>query len=144
MNTIYQTELTGRLATDLRAFLLLCEDALALMTRESIALAGSAAYHPIEFCRRRKDLLPHLEKALTRLRSQRLAWQQEQQNSGAQNEEIKSLFQTIQGVLMKVLTLDRENQQALLRRGLVPAQHLPPAAAQKPNFVANLYRRNDV
>jgi hypothetical protein len=29
-----------------------------------------------------------------------------------------------------------------LRRGLVPAAHLPPVASQQPHFVANLYRRH--
>lgn len=139
MNSILPHELTGKLASDLRAFLLLCEDALALVTRENHALTSSAGYQPIEFCQRRKDLLPHLEKALTRLRIQRVVWQQSGREA---NEELKSLFQTIQGILMKVFTLDRENQQALLRRGLVPAQFVPSAAAQKPNFVAGLYQRH--
>ena len=52
------------------------------------------------------------------------------------------MFQTIQSLLMKVLLLDRENQQALLRRGLVPAKHLPPVAAQQPHYVAGLYQRH--
>jgi hypothetical protein len=43
---------------------------------------------------------------------------------------------------MKILLLDRENQQAMLRRGLVPARHLPPPAAQRPHFVAGLYQRH--
>jgi hypothetical protein len=43
---------------------------------------------------------------------------------------------------MKFLQLDRENQQSLLRRGLVPPRHLPAVAAQQPHYVAGLYRRH--
>jgi len=42
----------------------------------------------------------------------------------------------------QVLLLDRENQQALLRRGLLPARHLPAAAVQRPHCVADAYRRH--
>jgi hypothetical protein len=45
---------------------------------------------------------------------------------------------------MKFFILDRENQQAMLRRGLVPVRHLPPAAAQRPHFVAGLYQRHAI
>jgi len=55
---------------------------------------------------------------------------------------VKSLFQAVQGTLMKVLLLDRENQQAMLRRGLVPVRHLPAAAAQRPHFVTSLYQKH--
>jgi len=37
--------------------------------------------------------------------------------------------------------LDRENEQALLRRSLVPARQLPSVNRQRPHFVADLYRR---
>jgi len=39
--------------------------------------------------------------------------------------------------------LDRENQQALLRRGLVPARHINACSAPPSNFVATLYRRHN-
>jgi hypothetical protein len=45
-------------------------------------------------------------------------------------------------MLMKIVLLDRDNQQALLRRGLVPPRHLPRAAGQQPHFVAGLYQRH--
>ena len=54
-----------------------------------------------------------------------MVWQQVPRPSANSVEEIKPLFQSIQNLLMKVLLLDRENQQIMLRRGLVPASHLP-------------------
>jgi hypothetical protein len=56
--------------------------------------------------------------------------------------EIDELFRDIQSLLPRLLLLDRENQQEMLRRGLIPALQLPPAASQQPNFVARLYRRH--
>ena len=35
----------------------------------------------------------------------------------------------------------RENEQALLRRGMIPPRHLPSAHRQRPHFVADIYRR---
>ncbi len=142
MNASLSSEIAARLAADLRAFRLLCEDALTLMTRESIALTSSAPYPSHDFSQRRKDLLPHLEKALTRLRSQRAVWQQSGRDARENDDDLKTLFHTIQGILMKALTLDRENQQLMLRRGMVPPQHVPPAAAQKPSFITSLYQRH--
>jgi len=138
----FASDLASRLAADLKAFRLLCEDVLSLMTRESIALAGSVPYTPTDFSGRRKDLLPHLEKALTRLRSQRALWLQSGRDAQDREDDLKTLFQAIQGILMKALTLDRENQQLMLRRGLMPAEHLPAVAAQKPSFVSSLYQRH--
>jgi hypothetical protein len=42
---------------------------------------------------------------------------------------------------MKIIVLDRENEQTLLRLGLLPAQQLPPVERQRGHFVADLYRR---
>jgi len=56
--------------------------------------------------------------------------------------EVKSLFRPYRVLLMRVLLLDRENQQALLRHGLLPARHLPATAGQQPHCVADLYRRH--
>ena len=41
----------------------------------------------------------------------------------------------------KIILLDRENEQGLLRRGLVPPRELPSVNRQRPHFVADLYRR---
>ena len=141
MNPTPAQEFAAGLALDLRAFIALCEDALALVTRENQTLSTAKDYQPGEFHLRRKRLIPELDSALISLRKRRLAWRQAGQ-TGGHSEEIKSMFQTIQSLVMKILFLDRENQQAMLRLGLVPAKHLPPAAAQQPHYVAGLYRRH--
>jgi hypothetical protein len=120
----------------------LCEEVLALYTREHQRLQQGADYQPFEFYRLRKDLLPRLEAALTGFKR----WRGYARSSGtlvpASSTELRRVIDQVQTMLMRILQLDRENQQALLRRGLLPAAHLPPPAAQQPHFVANLYRRH--
>lgn len=115
---------------------------MGLAVEENQALAKSNGYQPKDFYQKRKNLLPRLEQSLMALRK----WRPNRSQAGITERvgcsEVKSLIQAVQGLLMKVLLLDRENQQALLRRGLVPAQHLPAPAVQQPHCVADLYRRH--
>jgi hypothetical protein len=129
---------------DLQAYLVICDEALALTTRENQALTGGGEYQPFEFFQLRTGLLPRLEHALVQLRKWREIWLRVSPQERAGCSEVKVLFQSVQSLLMKLLLLDRENQQALLRRGLVPTRHLATAAiqVQPPNYVANVYKRH--
>jgi hypothetical protein len=142
MNNSITSEFAAALIFELRRYLNLCEEILALATRESQALADQTNYQPCEFHQKRQSLLPNLESVSTKLRQCRMIWQQASPAERERCQEIKPLFQSIQSLVMKVLLLDRENQQAMLRRGLIPTKHLPAAAGQQPHYVANLYRRN--
>jgi hypothetical protein len=134
-------EVAGALIHDLRAFATVCEDILSLATREHMALAGEGDYLPLEFYQERKTLLPDVEDLLKKFRSHRALWQQVPACQREQFREMKSLFQNIQGLVSRVMQLDRENQQAMLKRGVVPVKHLP-GRTQPSHFVADLYRRN--
>ena len=138
------THTAAQVAARLRSFLSLCEQALALANCESHALSATPEYQPAEFSQRRKGLLASLDQAVADLKQIRCLWLQTDPAQRNQCDEVKSLFQAVQGALMKLLLLDRENQQAMLRRGLVPAQHLPPPAAQRPHFVTGLYRKHSL
>ncbi len=130
------------LARDLRAHLDLCHECLALFTLENRRLRSPEPWSPGEFSDQRKRLLPRLESVLIKLRGSREFWQKLAHTERERCGEIKNLFQEIQNLLPRILMLDRENQQEMLRRGALPPAQLPPAAAQKPNFVANLYQRH--
>ena len=131
-----------QMIADLREYLVICDEALTLTTRENQALASSTEYKPFEFFQLRRGLLPRLENALVQLRKWREIWLHVPPAERAGCSEVKELFQSVQGLLMKLLLLDRENQQALLRRGLVPPRHQGSAGTQQPNFVANVYKRH--
>jgi hypothetical protein len=129
-------------AQDLRAHLALCEQVMNLAMRENQALSTQSGYQPFEYYQSRKNLLPRLEESLMALRKWRTRWQQAEAAERAGCPEVQALFQSVQALLMKVLLLDRENQQALLRHGLVPARQLPATAAQQSHCVADVYRRH--
>ncbi len=132
----------AELASHLRGYLGLCEEVLALTGRESQALAAAGDYQPFEFFQGRKALLSRLDEGLNLLRTWRQAWQRLDPAERARHSEVKTLLQAVQDSLVKILVLDRENQQALLRRGLVPARHVPAFASPQPHFAAQLYRRH--
>jgi hypothetical protein len=137
MNANTYPESDGGMIFDLLRFCALCEEALALVSGEGRSLAGDNSYRPTEFNELRKRLLPKLESSLIMLRKRR-----QDARPAKHSEETLKMFQTIQGLLMKVLLLDRENQQTLLKRGLVPARYLPPVAVQRPHFVTGLYQQH--
>ena len=131
------------LTRDLRAFAAWGEEMLALTVREHQALAGADNYEPFEFYRSRKDLLGRLESLMIDLKHWRGLWQQISPVERARSSDVTRVIQMFQDLLVKILQLDRENQQALLRRGLVPARHVTSCAAPPSNYVANLYRRHN-
>lgn len=136
------TEIANGLVADLQAFARICEDLLSLAAREHQALAGPGVYQHGEFSEKRTSLLPEIELMLRKFRNDRITWQQIPKSERERFAEPKILFQNIQGLLMKVLVLDRENQGTMLKRGLVPVKHLPSVGARQPHYVADLYRRN--
>jgi hypothetical protein len=129
-------------AGHLRSYLTLCDEVLAFTGRESQALAAPSDYQPFEFFQGRKALLLRLDESLNLIRTWRQAWQQLDPRERAGYSEVKSLLQAVQDSLVKILQLDRENQQALLRRGLLPAQHLSSFTSPQPHYAAQLYRRH--
>jgi hypothetical protein len=142
MNSTTGSTLASQIPDSLRGYLTLCEEVLALVRRENQALAVASDYQPFEFYQGRKTLLLRLDEALNLLRVWRQAWQRLDPVERARHPEVKSLLQAVQDALVKILVLDRENQQALLRRGLVPAGQMNSFASQPPHYAARLYRRH--
>jgi flagellar biosynthesis/type III secretory pathway chaperone len=126
---------------DLQARLSLCQELLGVIEREAQALRRADQPSLFEFYQLRKNLLPRLNQSLDTLRRHREHWQKFSQDERAGHPEIGMLLRQNQDLTMKIIVLDRENEQNLLRRGLVPARELPSVNRQRPHFVADLYRR---
>jgi DNA-directed RNA polymerase subunit H (RpoH/RPB5) len=94
-----------------------------------------------EFYQLKKNLLPRLNLSLDALRRHRVSWQKLGRNERARYPEIGMLLRQDQDLIMKIILLDRENEQTLLRRGLLPPRELPSVNRQRPHFVAGLYSR---
>jgi uncharacterized protein YaaN involved in tellurite resistance len=131
------------MARDLRAHLALCEELLLMVERENQSLrTASDSSQAFAFFQYRKQLLPRLDESLGRLKQHRMNWQRLPPAARQQNPEVASLLRLNQDLSMKIIFLDRENEQALLRRGMLPPNQLPPANRQRPHFVSDLYRRH--
>jgi hypothetical protein len=125
-----------------REHLAVCNDLLALASRESEALKSAAPYPAAAFQEERKALLKRLESALYGLVQNR-ALCQSFRNEGLDGGFPQApLLQAALDTTMRVLVVDRENEQQLLRRGLVPARCLPAPERSQPGYVANLYQRH--
>jgi flagellar biosynthesis/type III secretory pathway chaperone len=129
------------IADNLKARLALCQEILNVIEREAQALRRPDNPSLFEFHQLRKNLLPRLNQSLDTLRRHRVDWQKLNPEARAQHPEIGMLLRQNQDLTMKIILLDRENEQSLLRRGLVPARELPSVNRQRPHFVAELYRR---
>jgi len=132
----------SELAGHLRGYLGLCDEMLSLTGRERQSLDGPNEYQPFEYYQARKSLLSRLDQSLNLLRTWRQAWQRLDPMERGQYPEVKSLLQAVQDSVVKILVLDRENQQALLRRGLLPAPHVSDFASPQPHYASELYRRH--
>jgi hypothetical protein len=128
-------------AADLQEHLQLAQEILSLVERENVALRQSDGPGP-ELVELKKEFLPRLTDSLERLKLRRAEWTGLPAEVRAAHPQIAGLLRQNQDVIMKIIVLDRENEQALLRKGMVPARHLPSPNRNRPHYVADLYRRS--
>jgi flagellar biosynthesis/type III secretory pathway chaperone len=121
-----------------------CQELLQATEQEGQALRRADKPSLSDFYQRKKNLLPRFDQSLDCLRKHRVDWQRLSLDDRAGWPEIGILLRKNQDLTMKIIVLDRENEQALLRRGLVPPRELPSVNRQRPHFVADLYRRQGV
>lgn len=136
--------LLQEISDELKARLALCHELLQGFEQEGQALRRADKPSLFEFHQLRKRLLPALTQSLDALRRHRLDWQKLSQEERARHPQISLLLRQNQDLTMKIIILDRVNEQGLLRRGLIPARELPSVNRQRPHFVAELYRRQSV
>lgn len=126
---------------DLTEHLALCREILDLVERESLALREPESNSQFGFFQEKKGMLARLESSVESLKLRRQEWLTAAAAERLQHRDIDGLLRQNQDLIMKIIVLDRENEQNLLRRGLVPSRHLPASNRQRPHFVADLYRR---
>lgn len=123
----------------LREHLQLCRSTLALVEREHQALRDPAFIDTARHQNEKKDLLSRLEESLNRVRQLRVEWAGLGRAERARYPDIATLLRQNQDVIMKIVILDRENGQALLRHGLQFPSHRPPLQQPRPLLAENLY-----
>ena len=130
------------LAEAIEGHLAVCNELLALAHKESDGLRSGSGFLAAEVQAERKALLRRLESALNGLVQKRSLWQQPGMEGVARDPRVARSLQTALDTIMRVLVLDRENEQHLLRRGMLPARSLPAAESSHPHYVADLYQRH--
>jgi len=130
-----------QLVAELRSHQDIYHEILAAVEQEGRALREADTSQPLGGSETRKNLLPRLNESLDILKKHRLRWTQASPAERTQHPEVAALLRQSQDLIMKIIVQDRENEQALLRRGMLPPRHLPPANSTRPNYVANVYQR---
>ena len=119
-----------------------CSDVLRLSQKESDALRAPVPFPARAIQAERKGLLARLQSSSQSVSQERNRWQQLRGPAGEADPELAALAQRALDTIMRVLVLDRENEEHLLRRGLLPARALPRAEQSQPHFVARTYQRH--
>ena len=128
------------MTNDLRAHLEVCRSIWNVVERESQVLRQPTT----DFTsanQEKKNLLPALQHSLNRIRQHRIDWVKRPLREREREGQVPTLLREIQDLIMKIIIVDRENEQALLRKGLVPARYLPHPNRQRPHYVADLYQQ---
>jgi hypothetical protein len=131
----------SQILKDLNYHFAVTQELLDLAEREGQALRQPASASLFDFYQTRRNLLARFTQSLDAVRQHRLNWQRLTLEQRAEFPQVTALLRRNQDLTMKVIVLDRENEQHLLRRGLVPPRELPSVNRQRPHFVADLYRR---
>jgi hypothetical protein len=132
----------AELESALRGYLELARELLEVVQRENEAVCNDRKAEAAHFDQFRKDLLPRLEQSLARLRKGRATWQLLSPAQRHRHPQVRSLLRLNQDLIMRILLLERQNEQARLGFGLRPAAQVPAAERHRPHFVTDLYRRN--
>ena len=129
------------LARDLRVLLHTGEQIHGHVQREHQQLKAGAVTDLTSLMSPRQGVLEHLTEAQDRVFAHKADWLRLHPIERQRHPEIPALIRKNLDLIMKIVLLDRENEQQMLRHRMVPAEHLPPPERQKPHYVAKLYNR---
>ena len=128
-----------------------CGRLLVLAQKEAEVLKSPMPPPSAAIQAERRALLSQLESTTRSLSDKQPLWQQLSGEQLGNKVRMNPLLQKALDTIMRVLVIDRENEQALLRRGLLPihALHtlrplrtLPTVEQSRPSFVARLYQNH--
>jgi flagellar biosynthesis/type III secretory pathway chaperone len=128
------------LAHELSAHIALCGEILTLVQQEHQQLKAGTVDDLTAFQAGRQGMLERLDAAQQGILDHQEAWTRLQPIQRQQRPDIAQLLKQSTDLILKIVSLDRGNEQLMLRNKLVPPSHLPPAQRQNPNLVAKLYK----
>ena len=128
------------LANELQSHITLCGEILVIIQLEHQKLKTSAVDDLTALQADRQGMLEALNAAQEGILSHKEAWTRLQPAERQQRPDIANLLKQCTDLIMKIVALDRENEQLMLRNKLVPPGHLPSSQRQNPNLVAKIYK----
>lgn len=90
----------------------------------------------------REKLLPLLNRTTDRIKKQRKVWEDLSPEQKASKPEINDLVVEALNMIMKIIKMDRANEENLLKNGSIPIDQIPQSLRQNPGAVANIYKQN--
>ena len=128
------------LAHALQAHIDLCGEILVIVQQEHQQLKTNQVEDLAQLQTSRQGMLERLTAAQNEIAAHREVWNQLSNPQKQSMPEIGQRLKQSTDMIMKIVSLDRENEQLMLRNKLVPPGHLPPAGRQNPNLVAKIYK----
>ena len=128
------------LAHALQAHIDLCGEILVIVQKEHQQLKTGQVDDLSTLLQAREGMLERLTRAQETLFAHKETWMALHPAQREKHPAISTLIRQDLDLIMKIVSLDRENEQLLLRHKLVPANHLPPAQRQNPNLIAQMYK----
>lgn len=128
------------LAHELSAHISLCGEILAIVQQEHQQLKAGTVDDLAAFQAGRNGMLERLDAAQQGILAHKESWTRLQPSQRQQRPDIARLLKQSTDLILKIVSMDRENEQLMLRNKLVPPNHLPPAQRQNPSLVAKLYK----
>src|SRR5437870_2547227 len=102
-------------AVRLREHRYVCSEILKLVEKENHLLRARQSVQAFSLRSTRKNLLADLSDSLDKVRELRVAWLKRPPGQKHGRPEVAELLRENQNLIMKILVLDRENEQTLLR-----------------------------
>ena len=118
----------------------LCGEIMAVIQQEHQQLKAGTVNARTKLQAGREGMLESLSQKQGAIAEHREAWMRLTDAERKQHPDIAGALKQSTDLIMKIVSLDRENEQLMLRNKLVPPSHLPPAQRQNPNLVAKLYK----
>ena len=130
------------LAHALQSHIDLCNQILVIVQQEHQQLKSNQIEDLTQLQSTRQGMLERLTAAQDNIASHKDAWNELSKSQKQTMPEIGHRLQQCTDLVMKIVSLERENEQLMLHNKLIPPGHLPPAERQNPNLIAKIYKDN--
>jgi len=118
-----------------------CSEAWMLLSEQNARLQQEGTLNWGSFVDRQKKMLAQLGTSLAQIRANRTSWLSLSADAKMEHPDMLSLLARTQELGLRILALHRENEQLMLRNGLVPVSHVSSIGSKSARHAAGVYQR---